>query len=1286
MKKSAKYYLAGTLIIPGLLGSLVYGANYVSSDEEKNSTALQEDKKKGNKTSIKTLNLDAASATANGTTVPVPVWSAPTYKAATTFTEDSAVTALSSEVTTNEDGYSGITPAIGLSTFTDTYQELEADGDILHIHTKAKGNGTAALQAYRQEITLDSDIADEFFSTANYKQYITGTVSRDKDAVWPLNGTKTMDIADLWGNSSWLGSTDTMNYDSTTKSIYYKSAQYTVQIGSGVTIETDMYIDLGKWSKETGKLVERKDNYTITTKTDANSAAIGFTNKIVGSVASADILDSWIENPVEDTTLYYLTENESYFYGNGLQDEVNEHATDYDIELMVNGTPFKYVKMADEDGGTNSRGETIKKGDWDFDFGSYLNEGDVVTARVRGKETYENINGVKPTKYSSISHASDATKIVGWEDWEIAAPSVPSIYEEDLIIPVHAPVQNQQLNRSYKLIVTVNDQEVYNKTVKDETDVNVPYLSGLADGDIIKSKIVGSQAGEADKASEEITTVVTTQDNEGYDEWEVQPAVINGPVYEGATVISGIVPIQNRAAGRTYDLKVYIGEELVIDEQDIDVALKGYDFSYSLTDLRDLREGVLNYGEKIRAVVTGHQPDSETSGAKYEDKVAESEQTVNDNTGYSNWTVEKPVIDATKDTDTVISGNIGEQNTESGRSYKVAIWKDDEEPVYVTPAEDGTFKLEDVVLYEGEEINAKVIGSQESREDKESKATTTTVKDGTNYAEWEVNAPTVNELSDEDTTITGTIGEQDEDFSRTYDVEVFVNGNSKGKAEVLEDGTFKADKIVLVEGDKVTAKLTGHQDGKEDKTAVSEVVVVSDSSNYVDWTVSKPNVSELSDGKVSITGNIGEQDKTSGRTYTVEVFVNNESFGEATVAADGSFTTTEVDLKEGDKVKAVVTGHQVGKDDKTATSEEVVVSDSSNYAGWEVSPVTLDEIYEGTDIVTGEIKEDTSNGRTYEVIVKVDGEEKAKKVVDPASGRYNIYLEGVSLTAGQSVSVEVVGHQEGKDDKHSTSVTQTVKERVYNTNSNFKNGYWQNYGLVYEGMIDNQGWDLSDASRITKTAQLINQTTGEVVSDGITVANTNWYDATRYNGYQIIVNNDVLGGLSEGTYTIQLTVAIDGEEKATVDLTLTQVSRMGPMHDNYADMEQVAIKQNIVKPQVIDNKPGIVITRDNEASVQIFNKYWNDSSELVFEGYVNTTADLTNAKKQLVIKDASGQVVETRNNIYTFSSSWGISVDVDPIKSFQAIVPAEYTNQANYTYELVATDSEGTTLLTEALN
>ncbi|MCB7515066.1 hypothetical protein LI073_13970, partial [bacterium 210917-SL.2.15] len=125
--------------------------------------------------------------------------------------------------------------------------------------------------------------ADEILNTKDFQKYISGTVKRTKDSAW--GGTKTFNVQDLWDKSSLLSS-ETMNYDSENKVIYYKTAQYTVQIASGIDIEVDMNINLGQWAKDTGRLVERKPNYSITAKTDANSMAIGFTNKIVGSVSS----------------------------------------------------------------------------------------------------------------------------------------------------------------------------------------------------------------------------------------------------------------------------------------------------------------------------------------------------------------------------------------------------------------------------------------------------------------------------------------------------------------------------------------------------------------------------------------------------------------------------------------------------------------------------------------------------------------------------------------------------------------------------------------------------------------------------------------------------------------------------------------------------------------------------------------------------------------------------------------------------------------------------------------
>lgn len=1138
MKKS-KQLIAGVVLIPGVLGAVAYGATYTAAEKKADSKQ--------------------------------------TMVTSSTLTKGDMETITASHLEPVADAYAEITPSVGVTTFHDKFSRLTATDAGLEIQTNSHGNGTALIQAYRQEITLDDEISKEFFTTKDFQKYISGTVTRSKDSLG--GGKTTKDISQIWGNSGIFGG-DRVNYDSNTGRLYYQTAKYTVQLVSGVDIAMDMKIDLKQWSEDTGKLVERKSDYRIKAKTDANSAAIGFTDSIKSTVSGDGILNSWIENPVEKTTLFNSVEKPSYFSGNGLQDEVNEHPTDYDVELSINGQPYKYIPMASEDGGTNSLGETIQKGDWEFDFGSYLNTGDKVTARVRGKEKYTNIDGNKIVKYSEYSNPIDLSNTVPWEEWEVNSPVVSELFDEDLMIPVYLPEQNEQADRSYKLLVTVNGEEVYNKAIKNDYEIIVPYIEELEEGDVVTSTIIGSQPGEDDKSSDAITTVVKSKEDSGYDKWEIQDAIINGPLYEEGQYVSGKVPIQSHVAGRTYDLKVYIGDKVVIDEKNIDVDSKSHPFSYELEDY------TLKQGDEVKAVVTGHQPKQD--GVTYPDKNATTTEIVKDNTGYDSWKVNKPHLDKMVDTDTVITGNIGEQNIEAGRTYKVALSIDGEDPIYAQPQADGSFEFKDAVLKEGEQVSATVIGSQDNREDKESEATVETVTDATNYDGWKVNKPTVN---------------------------------------ALEDGT------------------------------------------------------------VAVTGTIGEQNKEFGRTYDVEVFVNGETQGAATVAADGTFATKEMSLKEGDKVTAKVTGHQEGKADKTATSDEVIVTDASHYDEWTVAPASLDEVFAHADSITGKLpKEDASYGRNYEIIVKVDGEEVARNKVEANQGAYTIDLpETVDLKEGQTVSEQVVGHQEGKEDKFSSETSVKVQEQVFTTASNFKNGYWQNYGLVYEGQIDNQGWDMSDGSRVTKTAQLVNHTTGAVVTEGIKAANTNWYDSSRYNGYQIIISNDVLGKLDAGEYTIQLTVAIDGETKETIDLALDQViSRMGPMHDNYADLEEVVIERNTVTPKVIDNKPGFTITKDTEASVQVFNKYWNASDQLIIEGYVRTSADLTDVTKKLIIKDMSGETVKICD-IQNFGSSWGIPVDVDESQSFQAIVPNAYSNQSKYTYELVYTNTEGVTLLTEVL-
>ncbi len=91
-------------------------------------------------------------------------------------------------------------PYANLNTgFRDSFQELSANEDVLHIQTKGKSSFSAGVSAqYKQEIFLDKEITAEFFSTPGFEKYIRGTVTRPSG----LGSAKKSIEKDVWGKKS----------------------------------------------------------------------------------------------------------------------------------------------------------------------------------------------------------------------------------------------------------------------------------------------------------------------------------------------------------------------------------------------------------------------------------------------------------------------------------------------------------------------------------------------------------------------------------------------------------------------------------------------------------------------------------------------------------------------------------------------------------------------------------------------------------------------------------------------------------------------------------------------------------------------------------------------------------------------------------------------------------------------------------------------------------------------------------------------------------------------------
>ncbi len=780
-------------------------------------------------------------------------------------------------------------------------------------------------------------------------------------------GNQSIDIQELWEKKVNIFSQNTAYFDRETSSVIFYTDN---AVGTFTAYQNiNLYIDLAAWHEETGRVVERKQYYNFSVLSAPDDMAINWSwgsseTSLNLATTGKYSSNSWIENAVAKTTI--VTENDEVFTGNAYQKQVNQHETDYHIKLIIDG--YKQVDGIVMD----------DNGDWSVNLSMMkLKEGDQIKAYVIGTEKHANANGIMNVKTSNVSVYTVGADSTKWKDWTINSAIISDAYDEETLISGVLPEQNLQNDRSYTAIISIDNQEVYRQKYDGEQQV---FYAPIFDSTLIKGQkisviIVGHEDGHPDKESKVVTTIVNENKNNqnSWDNWSVlQPKIVESTVIEGSSAIRTSVPSQNKFNGRTYELVTEINGQVIATQS---VAKEG-------------------------GIVT-------------------------------------------------------------------------------------TFLSESLI--EGDNVSVYVIGHESDEEDKTSLSDTMSVEDGTNWSEWSVQAPTLNEIQTTDTSISGFVGFQNTDFGRTYDLQVELN------------------------------------------TKVIGIITVDSGEDY------------------------------------------------------------EFDL-----------------------------------------PI------------------------------------------------------GTILNENDQLSVQVIGHQTNKDNKVSGKSTQTVQLAKHETHSNFDKGYWMDYGLVFEGTVDNEDWDLSNPSVITEQG-LIYDEFGIIVGE-VSAEKTNWYNSERYNGYQIIVDNNTLGLLSEGDYTIGLRVTINGQIVNEQKLQISHlISRMGPIHTNYNELEQTVLYENIVNPVIMDNTPGFTISKISlSQEVHIFNKYWNNDDQLVFDGYL-LNVNLENITKKIEIYNTEGQLVYEKTSLTAAPDSWGIPTGVADNETFQVIIPKEYSDQTKFSYSIFVTDVNNFELLNSPL-
>lgn len=680
--------------------------------------------------------------------------------------------------------------------------------------------------------------------------------------------------------------------------------------------------------------------------------------------------------------------------------------------------------------------------------------------------------------------------------------------------------------------------------------------------------------------------------------------------------------------------------------------------------------------------------------------------TIGNSLPYLKWEVAAPTLQQLYDGETAIFGTMPRQNKQNKRTYNLLITVNGAElSDKVIDGTSGEFaeSLIDTALVKGDTVTAQIIGHEKGLLDKKSEVITTIVQENQDGQEswdnWTVNKPTLDTPNIGDYAISGNVPLQNKFNGRTYEIVATLNNKEIGRRNISSlGGDFmialskkEEDLISLKEKDKVAVYVIGHEKDENDKKSTQVTATVKDNTDYSEWKVNKPTIQEKIEAEATTVAiEIPEQNGKFSRSYDLNVLVDGTLVKTLASPPTETLTVTlETALVEGQVVTAEIVGHQPAREDKISEQDSVTVIAKDTHAEWEVKSPTIADITVGdaSASVTSP-EQDLTKERTYDVELMLNGKPLTTEAINSAE-TITIDLTSFDLVAEDLVSATIIGHEANHDDKRSDTVETVVIAKETPTQSRFVQGYWQSFGLVYEGEIDNESWTLDNPEGIRKVVRIINEK--EETQSTLDAFNTNWYNPERYSGYQFILSNTILGQLTTGNFTLVMDVYIDDQLVATTPLNPTNGMRSGAIHEKYQELEQTVINYNFIKPVILNNQPGFTITKnDPAAKFKLVNKYWSDEEAygLVFDGYIPADVRIpsTGHNKNLIVTDKTGAVVFSKDILDAVETNWETAMDVPLENVFQATIPREFSDEASYTYTIKVTDANGSVLIEGTLN
>ncbi|GMC02821.1 hypothetical protein K4E_03340 [Enterococcus thailandicus] len=258
------------------------------------------------------------------------------------------------------------------------------------------------------------------------------------------------------------------------------------------------------------------------------------------------------------------------------------------------------------------------------------------------------------------------------------------------------------------------------------------------------------------------------------------------------------------------------------------------------------------------------------------------------------------------------------------------------------------------------------------------------------------------------------------------------------------------------------------------------------------------------------------------------------------------------------------------------------------------------------------------------------------------------------------------------------NVFEVKAEKLSNAvHSEFKLGYWRDYGFVLEGSAsqDNKTYTQKDVTKKIEIVDVNNQ-----VVQSFDAANTNWYDTANYTGYQSILTKKQLKTIPAGSYKVQVHVTTNDNDFTlpVQEKAISTTSYIGDYQKQISQIPMDTADQTEISFQSVSGQMQMTIAK-NESTVNKISSYKKGNNKILDAWLATDAFDFQQEHtKELVVEDNSGKEISRKTiSTWDISKTFGISVKNEWKKSgFQLVLTPDDQKAGNKTFVAVK-DKDG---------